>query len=75
MVIQAQVKVLQKGQIVIPAQIRNKLKIKPGSKLKLIFDGEKIILFKIEDPIEELTKLGEKVRISKEEIKEQRKIE
>jgi AbrB family looped-hinge helix DNA binding protein len=75
MVLQTEVKVLPKGQVVIPAKVRKSLNIKPGDKLKLIQKGNEIILLKIEDPVKSLIKMGKKIRITREEVKESRRIE
>lgn len=50
------VKTLAKGQIVIPADIRKKIGLKPGSKvLVTVTDSQKIILEPVpEDPIKSL---------------------
>ena len=42
-----EIHVTTKGQIVIPANLRRKYHIKGGTKLRLIDDGEKIILMPI----------------------------
>jgi AbrB family looped-hinge helix DNA binding protein len=39
-----------KGQIVIPQQLREKLKIKPKTKLALYSRGDKIVVTKLEIP-------------------------
>jgi AbrB family looped-hinge helix DNA binding protein len=47
------VKVLGKGQIVIPAALRNKYRIKPGSKLQIFEYAKMIYLIPPDaDPIE-----------------------
>jgi AbrB family looped-hinge helix DNA binding protein len=47
------VQVSTKGQIVIPAKIRKELGIKPKSKLEVIRDGDRILVYPIpDDPIE-----------------------
>ena len=75
MVLQTEVKVLPKGQVVIPAKVRKSLNIKPGDKLKLIQKGNEIILLKIEDPVKSLIKMWKKIKITREEVKESRRIE
>lgn len=48
------VKVLAKGQIVIPAAIRKKHKIKPGSALQLFEYGNLLYLVPpVEDPVKQ----------------------
>ncbi len=48
----ASVKVLNKGQIVIPAALRKKYAIKPGSKIQLFEYGRLIYLVPaIDDPV------------------------
>jgi AbrB family looped-hinge helix DNA binding protein len=49
----ATVKILSKGQIVIPARIRKKYQIKPGTKMQIMEYGEIIYLIPpVEDPIQ-----------------------
>jgi len=50
----ASVKVLNKGQIVIPASIRKKYSIKPGNKLQIFEYGRLIYIIPYaDDPVEE----------------------
>ncbi|MFP3869850.1 MAG: AbrB/MazE/SpoVT family DNA-binding domain-containing protein [Syntrophobacteria bacterium] len=49
------VKTSTKGQIVIPAEIRRKLGIKPGQKVNLTLEGDKAVITPLpEDPIRAL---------------------
>ena len=49
------VKTSSKGQIVIPAKIREKLGIKPGQLVNLTLEGEKAVITPLpEDPIKAL---------------------
>ncbi len=41
---QYDVTISSKGQLVLPKEIRNKFRLNSGSKIKVIVDGEKIIL-------------------------------
>lgn len=68
--------VSSRGQVVIPNQIRQSLKLKSGSKLIVIQNGRNILLKPVELPKKEqfyqLVKLGEKVQkelgLSREDI-------
>ncbi len=42
--IQYDVTISSKGQLVLPKEIRNKFRLNSGSKIQIIVDGEKIIL-------------------------------
>jgi AbrB family looped-hinge helix DNA binding protein len=42
--IQYDVTISSKGQLVLPKEIRNKFRLNSGSKIKIIVDGEQIIL-------------------------------
>jgi AbrB family looped-hinge helix DNA binding protein len=44
---QKEVKVGKKGQVVIPKAMRTALKIEPGSKVLFTFDDNKLILTKV----------------------------
>ena len=69
----AQTKVLQKGKITIPAEIREKLGISEGDYLKLEIVGNKLVLFPpktVPNPTELLSGLAEGVPI-KEPIKQE----
>ena len=49
------VKTSSKGQVVIPAGIREKLGIKPGQMVNLQLEGEKVVITPLpEDPIKAL---------------------
>jgi len=45
--------VTAKGQITIPSQIRERLGIKPGTRLRFTTDGKKLVAVKetVEDPV------------------------
>lgn len=43
------VKLSSKYQIVIPKEVRKKLKLKPGQKLQLLHDGERIEFIPLKD--------------------------
>ena len=47
------VKVSSKGQIVIPEDIRKKLGLEKGSVVKVVLDGNKIVLMSAVEPPEE----------------------
>ena len=69
----AQSKVLQKGKITIPAEIREKLGISEGDYLKLEIVGNKLVLFPpktVPNPTELLSGLAEGVPI-KEPVKQE----
>ena len=55
-----------KGQIVIPNEIREKMKLGPGSKLIIIQEGENILLKPIKTPkmnqFEKIIAIGDKFR-------------
>ena len=42
-------RITAKGQIVIPAALRRKYEIKPGTKIQICDDGERIILKPVTD--------------------------
>ena len=68
-----QVKVLQKGKITIPADIRQKLGIDEGDYIKLQIVDNKLILFPpntVPNPTELLSGLAEGVKI-KEPLKQE----
>lgn len=70
-----QVKVLQKGKITIPADIRQKLGIEEGDYVKLqIIDNKVVILLSntVQNPTELLTGLAEGVQV-REPIKQELK--
>ena len=69
------VKVLAKGQIVIPASIRKKYSIQPGSEIKLFEYGNLIYLVpSSEDPIKDaMGFLSPSPSLSENLIKERRK--
>lgn len=71
-----QVKVLQKGKITIPAEIRQKLGIEEGDYVELrIVDNKVVILPKntVPNPTEMLTGLAEGIQISEPVKKELQK--
>jgi AbrB family looped-hinge helix DNA binding protein len=71
-----QTKVLQKGKITIPADIRQKLGINEGDYVKLEIVGNKLVLFPpntVPNPTELLSGLAEGVRVTepvKQELRE-----
>ena len=68
-----QVKVLQKGKITIPIEIRNKLAIKEGDSLTLEVRGGRLILLPpktVPNPTEVLSGLAEGVAV-KEPVKDE----
>lgn len=58
--------VSSKGQIVIPNKIRETMRLKPGTKLIVIQDGDNILLKPIMKPgldqFEKIISLGDKIR-------------
>lgn len=70
-----QTKVLQKGKITIPADIRQKLGINEGDYIKLEIIGNKLMLFPpntVPNPTELLSGLAEGVQV-KEPVKQELK--
>ena len=70
-----QTKVLQKGKITIPADIRQKLGINEGDYVKLEIIGNKLMLFPpntVPNPTELLSGLAEGVQV-KEPVKQELK--
>jgi len=70
-----QIKVLQKGKITIPADIRQKLGINEGDYVKLQIIGNKLMLFPpntVPNPTELLSGLAEGVEV-KEPVKQELK--
>ena len=70
-----QTKVLQKGKITIPADIRQKLGINEGDYIKLQIIGNKLMLFPpntVPNPTELLSGLAEGVQV-KEPVKQELK--
>jgi len=65
------VKVSSKGQIVIPEEIRKKLRLQKGSLLKVVLDGNKIVLMPAVEPPEEAIVSAER-RAVKQALKESR---
>lgn len=53
---QYDVTISSKGQLVLPKEIRDKFKLISGSKIKIVVDGEQIILIPrtVEDDLQEL---------------------
>lgn len=71
-----QVKVLQKGKITIPAEIRQQLGIDEGDCIKLQIVGNKLILFPpntVPNPTELLSGLAEGVQVEEPVRQELRK--
>ncbi len=62
-----------KGQVVIPNEIREKMRLVPGTKMIVIQDGDNILLKPIKAPrmgqFDKLIALGDKIR-SELELKE-----
>jgi len=69
------VKVLNKGQVVIPAKIRKKYRMKPGSKLQVVEYGGMIYLIPpVSDPIQAaLGFLPKKPSLAKKLLKDRKK--
>jgi AbrB family looped-hinge helix DNA binding protein len=71
-----QTKVLQKGKITIPADIRQRLGINEGDYIKLQIIGNKLMLFPqntVADPTELLSGLAEGVKVTEPVKQELRK--
>ena len=71
-----QIKVLQKGKITIPADIRQKLGINEGDFIKLQIIGNKLMLFPpktVPNPTELLSGLAEGVHVAEPMKQELRK--
>lgn len=71
-----QIKVLQKGKITIPADIRQKLGINEGDYVKLQIIGNKLMLFPpntVPNPTELLSGLAEGVQVTEPVKQELRK--
>jgi len=71
-----QIKVLQKGKITIPADIRQKLGITEGDYVKLQIMGNKLMLFPpntVPNPTELLSGLAEGVQVTEPVKQELRK--
>jgi AbrB family looped-hinge helix DNA binding protein len=71
-----QTKVLQKGKITIPADIRQKLGISEGDYVKLEIIGNKLVLFPpntVPNPTELLSGLAEGVQVTEPVKQELRK--
>jgi AbrB family looped-hinge helix DNA binding protein len=69
----AQTKVLQKGKITIPAEIRERLGISEGDYIKLEISGNKLVLFPpktVPSPTELLSGLAEGIQL-KEPVKQE----
>lgn len=60
----------QQGRLVIPANIRNALKLVPGDRLHLHLSGHRLTLERPEDAVEELRGLGSHVRKSRSLVDE-----
>ena len=60
------VRVLQKGKITIPVEVRERLGIKEGDELKLVVEGGRIVLLPpktVLNPTEALDGLAEEVHV------------
>jgi AbrB family looped-hinge helix DNA binding protein len=66
-----------KGQFVIPSEMRSALGIKPGTRIAVSHDGEKIILEPVTPELVDKTRgmLKGKVSLSEELIRERRRRE
>ncbi len=71
----ATVKILSKGQIIIPAKMRKKYNIQPGSELHIMEYGDIMYLVPpVDDPIKNACgSLPEKPSLSKRLLKERKK--
>jgi AbrB family looped-hinge helix DNA binding protein len=69
------VQTLAKGQIVIPAKLRKKYRIKPGSKLRILeYGGILYLIPPVADPIKAASGfLPEKPSLSKRLLRERKK--
>ncbi|MCS7105111.1 MAG: AbrB/MazE/SpoVT family DNA-binding domain-containing protein [Thermofilaceae archaeon] len=71
--VEAIVKVDERGRVLIPANIRKMLKIK--SIVKLVVEGDKIVLKPLEDPLKQIEELVVKgVKDVEVEIPQLRKV-
>lgn len=74
----ATTKMSSKGQVVIPEDIRKRLKLKPGAQFVVVGDKDVVILKNISPPaiddfpelIAEARKIGKKVGLKKSDIKD-----
>jgi len=74
----ATTKMSSKGQVVIPEDIRKRLKLKPGAQFVVVGDKDVVILKNISPPaiedfselIAEARKIGQKVGLKKSDIKD-----
>ncbi len=57
--------VSEKGQIVIPRDVRNKVGIKPGSEVVFEVEGEKIVIRKKLSPEEFIKRFGDVPKLKK----------
>ncbi|NIQ06085.1 MAG: AbrB/MazE/SpoVT family DNA-binding domain-containing protein [Candidatus Korarchaeota archaeon] len=61
--------VTSKGQITIPKKIRERLGLKPGTKVTFLLRGKEALMIpKPKDPLEELEKLRKDIHFTAEEI-------
>jgi AbrB family looped-hinge helix DNA binding protein len=48
-----QVKITSKGRVTIPLAIRRKLRLKPGTKVEFVAEGERVVLKRCEEDVVE----------------------
>jgi AbrB family looped-hinge helix DNA binding protein len=52
-------KVLSKGQVTLPAEVRRRLGLKPGSVVRYAVEGDRAILWKVDPSDAAFLRLGE----------------
>jgi len=62
----------KKGQIVIPKEIRDRFNLKPGDAVIFRFQGNRVILEKIQEKMTDILKTGKPVAPSAEYVKKLR---
>lgn len=61
--------ITSKGQITIPKKIRERLGLKPGTKVAFLVRGKEVVLMpKPKDPLKELENLRKEISFTEEEI-------
>ena len=65
-------KMSKKGQIVIPKEIRDRFNLKPGDAVIFRFQGNRVILEKIQEKMTDILKTGKPVAPSAEYVKKLR---
>lgn len=68
------VKVSSKGQIVIPEDIRKKLGLEKGSKVKVVLEGNKIVLMPAVEPPNEAI-ISAEPKVVKQVLKESKSLD